>query len=66
MIGSRKEVGRVCILFYDPFFRDSPTPSENRLIAFPKKAKPVPGFKPGSLRQNAVALQLVPPPLPSF
>ena len=45
-------------------FRDSPTASENRLIALPEKAKSVPGFETGSHGQNAVALPLVPPPLP--
>ena len=66
MIGNRKEEGRVCSTFYDlSSFRYSPTPSENRLIAFPKKAKSVPGFEPGSLGQNAIALPLAPPPLPS-
>ena len=65
MIGNRKEEGRVCSTFYDlSSFRYSPTPSENRLIAFPKKAKSVPGFKPGLLGQNAIALPPAPPPLP--
>ena len=51
--------------FYDPLLRDSPTPSENRLTAFPKKAKSVPGFERGLLGQNAVALPLAPQPLPA-
>ena len=38
----------------------------NRLIAFLKKAKSIPGFEPGSLRQNAIALPLAPPPLPNY
>ena len=29
-----------------------------------KKPYPIPGFEPGLLRQNAVALPLAPPPLP--
>ena len=62
MIGNRKEEGRVCNTFYNlSSFRYSPQPAR---IAFPKKAKSVPGFKPGLLRQNAIALPLAPPPLP--
>ena len=62
MIGNRKEEGRVRSTFYDLFsFRYSPTPSENRKIS-----KSVPGFEPGSLRQNAIALPLAPPPLPKL
>ena len=60
MIGNRKEEGRVRSTFYDLFsFRCSLTPSENRKIA-----KSVPGYKPGSVGQNNVALPLAPPPLP--
>ena len=67
MIGNRKEEGRVCCTFYDlSSFRYSPTPSENRLRAFPKKTKSVPGFEPGLLGQNAIALPLAPPPLPEL
>ena len=58
MIGKKKEE---YVPFYDPFFRDSPTFSENRLIAFPKKAKFVPGFEPALLGKNAAALPLVQP-----
>ena len=50
--------------FHDPFFRDSPTPSKNRLIALLKIAKFILAFEHGSLRQNAVTLALAPPPLP--
>ena len=68
MKGNRKEEGRVCSTYFvpvnDKFSRDSPEPSENRLIAFLKNAKSVPGFETGSHGQNAVALPLVPPPLP--
>ena len=46
----------------EKFSRESPTPSENRLIAFPKNK----GFEPGSLGENAVALPLAPPPLPAW
>ena len=49
--------------FYNPFFRDLPTPSENRWIALPKKAKSVPGIEPRLIGKNAVALPLAPPPL---
>ena len=34
-------------------------------ILAPKKPKPVPRFEPGLLGQNAVALPLAPPPLPT-
>ena len=62
MIGNRKEEGRVRSTFYDLFsFIYSPTPSENRKIA-----KSVPGFEPGSLGQNAIALPLAPPPQPIY
>ena len=55
-----KEEGRVRSTFYDLFpFRYSTTASENRKIA-----KSVPGYKPGSLGQNAIVLPLAPPPLP--
>ena len=53
MKGNRKEERSVAP-FYDTFFWDSSTPRKNRLIA----------VKPGSLRQNGVALPLAPPPLP--
>ena len=36
----RKQERRRKSMFYDPFFRDCPAPSENRLIAFPKKPSP--------------------------
>ena len=65
MIGNRKEEGRVCtVLLY--VIRKSPTPSENRLTAIlnGKKPKSNPGFEPGLPRQDAIALPLVPPPLP--
>ena len=62
MIGYRNEE-KGYSTFYDTFFRESLTHSENRLTAFLKKAKFIPGFKPGSSRQNAVALPLAPPPL---
>ena len=55
MIGNRVEE---YLLFYDPYFRDSPTPSETRLIAFPKKAKSVLRFKTAALGQNAVTQPL--------
>ena len=59
MIGNRKEEGRVRSTFYDLFsFRYSTTASENRKIA-----KSVPGYRPGSLGQNAIVLPLAPPPL---
>ena len=45
MIGNRKEEGRVCTHSLEI----APTLSENRLTAFPKKAKSIPGFKPGLL-----------------
>ena len=62
MIGNRKEERRRKSMYHfmTCSFSDSPTPSKNRLIAFPKKTKSVPGFEPGSL----VALPLAPPPLP--
>ena len=65
MIGNRKEEGRVCTVLLH-VIRKSPTPSENRLTAILnwKKPKSEPGFKPGLPRQNAIALPLVPPPLP--
>ena len=59
MIGNKNEE---YVPFYDPFFRNSPTPSDNRLIAFPKKAKSVPGFEPGLLGENAATLPLAPVP----
>ena len=48
------------------FSRKSPTPSGNRLTAILKwkKTKSIPGFEPSLPRQNAVALPLVPEPLP--
>ena len=66
MIGNRKEEGRACaVLLY--VNRKSPTPSENRLTAIRnwKKPKSDPGFEPCLPWQNAIALPLVPPPLPS-
>ena len=63
MIGSRKEEGRVCTVLLH-VIRKSPTPSENRLTAILKKPKSDPGFEPGLPRQNAIALPLVPLPLP--
>ena len=53
-IGNRK--GERGSLFHDPFFRESPTPSEMDFKFFQ-------GSKPGSLGQNAVAEPLAPPPL---
>ena len=63
MIRNRKEDGRVCTVHV---IRKSPTPSENWLTAILnwKKPKSDPGFEPGLPRQNAIALSLVPPPLP--
>ena len=61
---NRKEGGRVCIVLLH-VIRKSLTLSENRLTAILtyKKTKSNPRFKPGLLRQNAIALPLVPPPL---
>ena len=58
MIENRKGEGRVCSTFYDPFFRDSLTPTKNRLMAFPKKAKSVLGFKPSSLGNTPLLYHL--------
>ena len=57
-----KVEGRVCIVLLH-VIRKSLTPSVNRLTAILnwKKPKSNLGFKPG---QNAIALPLVPPPLP--
>ena len=54
MMGNRK--GERGSLFYDPFFRESPTPSEMDF-------KLIQCSKPGSLGQNAVAGPLASPPL---
>ena len=65
MIGNRKEERRVCTILLH-VIRKSPTPTENRLAFFSSEllSKSNPGFKPGLPRQNAIALPLVPPPLP--
>ena len=65
MIGNRKEEGRVQCTILLHVIRKSLTLSENRLTAILtyKKTKSNPRFKPGLLRQNALALPLVPPPL---
>ena len=65
MIGNRKEEGRVCTVLL-LVIRKSPTPSEIRLTAIliRKKPKSDPGFELGLSGQNAIALPLVPPPLP--
>ena len=67
MIGNRKEEGRVCTVPLH-VIRKSPTPSQNRLPAILSRKKPKsdPGFKPGLSGQNAIALPLVPPPLPKI
>ena len=64
-MGNSKEEVRVCFILLNGI-RKSPTASEKRLTAIPnwKKPKSVPGYKPGLPRQNAIALPLVPPPLP--
>ena len=65
MIGKKKEEGlRGCTVLWH-LIRKSPIPSENRLTAVLnlKKSKSIQGFKPGLLRQNTIALPLVPPPL---
>ena len=63
-----KETGKMWaenLPLYNPFFFwDSPTTGEITLIAFLKKAMSIPGFEPGLLWQNAVALPLAPPSLP--
>ena len=65
MIGNRKEEGRVCTIQLI-VIRKSPTPSESRLTAILNWKKPNsdPGFEPNLPGQNAIALPLVPPPLP--
>ena len=64
-----KEIGKKKKEEYSPFVTDSlaierPS-SENGLIAFPKKARSITVFKPGSLGQNAIALPLAPPQPPN-
>ena len=64
-IGNRKEGGRVFTILLN-VVRKSLTPVRIDWQQFwsEKKPKSVPGFKPGLPRQNAIALPLVPPPLP--
>ena len=66
MIGKRKEERRVCTVLLQVIIK-SLTPSENRLTAMLNWKKPKSNleFKPGLPRQNAIALPLVPPPLPT-
>ena len=65
LVGNRKEEGRVCTALF-PIIWKSLAPNDNRLTAILnwKKPKSFHGLKPGLLRQNAIALPLVPPPLP--
>ena len=65
MIGNRKEEERARTVLLH-IIRKSPTPSVSRLTAILtwRKPKSVHGFKPGLPSQNAIALPLVPPPLP--
>ena len=65
MIGKRKEEERVCTVLLH-VIRQSLKPSEKRLTEVLNRKKPmsVLGFELGQLRQNAIALPLVPPPLP--
>ena len=53
------------VSFYDPFFRDSQCLAGIDWLHF-QKAKSVPGFKPGPLGQNDIALLFAPRPMPIY
>ena len=64
----KQERRKKCSTVLLNLIRKSLTPSENILTAILNWKKPmsVLGFEPGLPRQNAIALPLVPPPLPIF
>ena len=61
VIGNRKEEGRVCMHYSLFFLEEAQCPARKDSQHFwIEKAKSVPGFEPGLLRQNVTALPLAP------
>ena len=63
MIGYKKEEG-IAFIVLGPFSFEIARRQQEEIDCISEKAKSLPGFESGSLRQNAIALSLAPSPPP--